>query len=85
MGLIGEYIGRIFLGICNNPQFVVRQIDEYGKPPYIVHPDGSVFVKRDTVPVMYAAAQNNENTAGSDHSPAPGGGNCDSPGKSQSE
>lgn len=29
MGLIGEYIGRIFLGMCNNPQFVVRQIDEH--------------------------------------------------------
>ena len=29
MGLIGEYIGRIFLGISNNPQFVVRRIDEY--------------------------------------------------------
>lgn len=27
MGLIGEYIGRIFLGMCNNPQYVVRQID----------------------------------------------------------
>lgn len=30
MGLIGEYIGRIFLGMSNNPQFVVRQIDEHG-------------------------------------------------------
>ncbi len=29
MGLIGEYIGRIFLGMCNNPQFVVRQVDEH--------------------------------------------------------
>ncbi|HCI74039.1 MAG TPA: glycosyltransferase [Lachnospiraceae bacterium] len=29
MGLIGEYIGRIFLGMSNNPQFVVRQIDGY--------------------------------------------------------
>lgn len=27
MGLIGEYIGRIFLGISNNPQFVVRHVD----------------------------------------------------------
>ena len=44
MGLIGEYIGRIFLGISNNPQFVVRQIDEHGKLPYIEHPDGRVFV-----------------------------------------
>ncbi len=31
MGLIGEYIGRIFLGMCNNPQFVVRQLDEHDK------------------------------------------------------
>ena len=30
MGLIGEYIGRIFLGMSNNPQFVVRQVDEHG-------------------------------------------------------
>ena len=29
MGLIGEYIGRIYLGITNTPQFVVRQIDEH--------------------------------------------------------
>jgi hypothetical protein len=29
MGLIGEYIVRIFLGMSNNPQFVVRQIDGY--------------------------------------------------------
>ena len=35
MGLIGEYIGRIFLSICNNPQFVVRQIDEHGTKPYL--------------------------------------------------
>ena len=28
MGLIGEYIGRIFLGMSNNPQYVVRRIDE---------------------------------------------------------
>lgn len=33
LGLIGEYIGRIFLGISNNPQFVVRCIDEHGKEP----------------------------------------------------
>ena len=41
MGLIGEYIGRIFLGISNNPQFVVRQIDEHGKAPYVEYPDGT--------------------------------------------
>ena len=40
MGLIGEYIGRIFLGISNNPQFVVRQIDEHGKAPYVEYSDG---------------------------------------------
>lgn len=26
LGLIGEYIGRMFLGMGNNPQFVVREI-----------------------------------------------------------
>lgn len=31
MGLIGEYIGRMFLSISNNPQFVVRQIHEQPK------------------------------------------------------
>ncbi len=29
MGLIGEYLGRIYLQMTNNPQFVVRQIDEH--------------------------------------------------------
>ena len=43
MGLIGEYIGRIFLGLCNNPQYVVRQIDEQGKRPYLVNEDGQQF------------------------------------------
>ena len=28
MGVIGEYIGRIFLGMSNNPQFVVRAVHE---------------------------------------------------------
>lgn len=45
MGLIGEYIGRIFLGICNNPQFVVRQIDEQGREPYLVNEYGERFVR----------------------------------------
>lgn len=45
MGLIGEYIGRIFLGMNNNPQFVVRQIDEYGKAPYLVDFEGNYFEK----------------------------------------
>jgi undecaprenyl-phosphate 4-deoxy-4-formamido-L-arabinose transferase len=26
MGIIGEYVGRIFLGQCNNPQYVVRSV-----------------------------------------------------------
>jgi undecaprenyl-phosphate 4-deoxy-4-formamido-L-arabinose transferase len=26
MGMIGEYVGRIFLGQCNNPQYVVRSV-----------------------------------------------------------
>ena len=30
MGVIGEYIGRIFLGMSNNPQFVVRCVHEQG-------------------------------------------------------
>ncbi|MDO4522301.1 MAG: glycosyltransferase [Eubacteriales bacterium] len=29
LGLIGEYIGRIFLGMSRNPQYVVRQVDVY--------------------------------------------------------
>lgn len=70
MGLIGEYIGRIFLGICNNPQFVVRQIDEYGKAPYIVQPDGSVFVKRGTLTADRDALPDRE--ALSDHNVLPG-------------
>lgn len=45
MGLIGEYIGRIFLGMNNNPQFVVRQIDEHGKAPYLVDFEGNYFEK----------------------------------------
>ncbi|MBQ4176011.1 MAG: glycosyltransferase [Lachnospiraceae bacterium] len=28
MGLIGEYVGRIYLGMTEEPQFVVRQVDE---------------------------------------------------------
>lgn len=45
MGLIGEYIGRIFLGLCNNPQFVVRQVDEQGQKPYLISADGVRFVQ----------------------------------------
>lgn len=43
MGLIGEYVGRIFLGISNNPQFVVRQIDEHGRPPFLMNQEGKRF------------------------------------------
>ena len=46
MGLIGEYIGRIFLGQCNNPQFVIRQIDEKGREPYLVNEFGERFYQR---------------------------------------
>ena len=49
MGLIGEYIGRIFLGLCNNPQFVVRQVDEHGRTPYLENCDGTVFERRDAL------------------------------------
>ncbi len=45
MGLIGEYIGRIFLGMSNNPQFVVRQIDENGTAPYLENDQGERFVR----------------------------------------
>jgi undecaprenyl-phosphate 4-deoxy-4-formamido-L-arabinose transferase len=43
MGLIGEYIGRIFLGMSNNPQFVVRQIDEHGSSPWLENSRGERF------------------------------------------
>lgn len=43
MGLIGEYIGRIFLGMCNNPQFVVRRIDEHGSVPFLENDHGERF------------------------------------------
>ncbi len=29
MGLIGEYLGRIYLQVMNYPQYVVRQVDEH--------------------------------------------------------
>ncbi len=47
LGMIGEYIGRLFLGQCNNPQYVVRQIDEYGKQPYLRSNEGVLFVAQD--------------------------------------
>ncbi len=47
MGLIGEYIGRIFLGMCNNPQFVVRQIDVHGGAPYLENEYGERFLRKE--------------------------------------
>ena len=47
LGLIGEYIGRIFLGVSNNPQFVVRRIDEHGRAPYFISSDGTVYELRE--------------------------------------
>ena len=43
MGLIGEYIGRIFLQVSNNPQYVVRRIDEHGQEPYFISGDGTKY------------------------------------------
>lgn len=43
MGLIGEYIGRIFLGMSNNPQYVVRRIDEHGQAPFLENDSGERF------------------------------------------
>ena len=43
MGLIGEYLGRIFLGMCNNPQYVVRRIDEHGSAPFLENENGDRF------------------------------------------
>lgn len=43
MGLIGEYIGRIFLGMSNNPQYVVRRIDVHGAAPYLENDMGERF------------------------------------------
>ena len=45
MGLIGEYIGRIFLGMCNNPQYVVRRIDEHGSAPFVDNAFGERFYR----------------------------------------
>ena len=43
IGLIGEYVGRIFLGYSKAPQFVVRRIDENGQKPYFLE-DGKKYV-----------------------------------------
>ncbi len=45
LGLIGEYIGRIFLGMSNNPQFVVRRIDEHDSEPYLENDKGERFYR----------------------------------------
>ncbi len=45
LGLIGEYIGRIFLGMSNNPQFVVRRIDEHDSVPYLENDKGERFYR----------------------------------------
>ena len=37
MGLIGEYVGRMFLGMNRNPQYVVREVCSYSKPPEAVN------------------------------------------------
>ena len=40
LGLIGEYIGRMFLTMSNNPQFVVRNIYTGGEVAAIKHDIG---------------------------------------------
>ncbi len=45
MGLSGEYIGRIFLGVSNNPQFVVRRIDEHNSTPDCENDSGERFCR----------------------------------------
>ena len=40
LGLIGEYLGRMFLGMNNQPQFVVRQI--------YTHPDAAADSAEDS-------------------------------------
>ncbi|MDO4633603.1 MAG: glycosyltransferase [Eubacteriales bacterium] len=39
MGLIGEYVGRIFLGMSRNPQFVVREVHEQNRCPEVGKPE----------------------------------------------
>jgi undecaprenyl-phosphate 4-deoxy-4-formamido-L-arabinose transferase len=42
LGLIGEYIGRIYISLNNSPQFVIREIyrraDEPEEKPQEEHP-----------------------------------------------
>ncbi len=49
LGLIGEYIGRIFLGLSNNPQFVVRRIDEHDSDPYLENDIGERFYRPEDI------------------------------------
>ncbi len=56
MGLIGEYIGRIFLGMSNNPQFVVRQIDEHDLAPWLENEYGERFVSAHSDPASMEGA-----------------------------
>lgn len=58
MGLIGEYIGRLFLGMNNNPQFVVRQIDEHGREPFLTNPAGNYFERREPTVGQSGTVQN---------------------------
>ena len=47
LGLIGEYLGRMYLGLSNNPQYVVRQIDENGTAPYLENEIGERFLRKE--------------------------------------
>ena len=62
MGLIGEYIGRIFLSICNNPQYVVKQIDEHGKAPYL-ELDGAIYRQEEDPDAAAAQPKEDPDTA----------------------
>lgn len=52
LGLIGEYIGRMFLTMSNNPQFVVRDVI-----------DGKEYGGADTVPKMDSEKQEEASSA----------------------
>ncbi len=71
MGLIGEYIGRIFLGQTNNPQFVVRQIDEHGKVPFIKDEEGNRFEKVMDPKAKADLLKQKESEGTSEEDPAP--------------
>ena len=65
MGLIGEYIGRIFLGMCNNPQYVVRRIDVHGSAPYVENECGERFygsVEKEAEESLVQETEDLENT-----------------------